>query len=116
MGCGCGKKRKEEVAKQAAKRAEEMERQEAVKLVPLGLKDTVRLPARVANTMEGKPLIIKEKGDDRVYRGGAVVAGRDGLVPLKIREQLVAQYPSLFREKVAAGEGEEKANGSPVPA
>lgn len=113
MGCGCsGKRAKRQAAKeQAEQELQAMSTEEERVLVPLGLKESVRLNGGVrVNDVDGqgKTLIITEEDDRRIFKNAAVVRGRNALVPTRLKQNLLARYPGLFttEEETLAAEPE----------
>jgi hypothetical protein len=64
--------------------------------VELGLRATIRLPARFEKGWDGTDVVVHHNKDSRPFTNAINVYGRNAKVSPKIKEQLVAKWPEKF--------------------
>ncbi len=92
--CGCRKGAAAQAARQQSFSATGV--RSASDSVELGLKATVRLPARFERGWDGTDIVVHASKTSKPFANAINVFGRNAPVSSKIREQLVAKWPEKF--------------------
>lgn len=96
MGCGCaGKKAKKRNASGVKGNVDYKPNGRGT--VRLGLKEIFRLPIRIPNALDGQDvIIIDNKRELPPVDGAIVIVGRNAIIEVKHKEQLVERWPKAF--------------------
>ena len=93
MGCGCGKKKK---PKSQVQRSVDY-KPNGRGTVRLGLKDAFHLPIRIPQALNGQDVVIvTDKRHIPPVDNALIIVGRNALVEVQHKEQLVKKWPKAF--------------------
>lgn len=69
------------------------------KLVPLGLKETIRLPLMIPQAVNGKDIVVFPDKTRPPMPGVITLYGRDDMVQERVKWAIMENYPGAFPDE-----------------
>ena len=65
-------------------------------LIPLGLRETIRLPLRIPQAVNGNDIVILPDKTRPPMAGVITLYGRNDMVQRRVRDQIIEKFPGAF--------------------